>query len=101
MRQPMLRWRRFRHGAHQMKRASSSGCSAGEVDEAAPQDAREDLALLLPLSYGARLALLRVHVAVGARDIEVAAERELSPARVLSPTHASSASRKRILGFPK
>ena len=49
---------------------------AADVDEAAADDPLEQRALLRQLADRARLSLLRVHVALGARDIQVAAEDE-------------------------
>ena len=65
----MLRWRMLRQGAHQVKSASLSGsCSRADVVQAARvEDALEQRALVGPLADGAVVALLGVHVDLGAR----------------------------------
>ena len=71
----MLRWRMLRHGAHQREQSVVVGIErAPDVDEAAAEDAFDELALLRQLADGLRLALLRVHVVFGARDVQIAAE---------------------------
>ena len=47
---------------------------AADVDQAAADDPLDQRALLRELADRARLSLFRVHVAVGARDVQVAAE---------------------------
>ena len=73
----MLRWRMLRHGAHQVNRPSLSGSSvAADVHQPAADDLLDQRALLGQLADRARLPLFRMHVAVGARDVQVAAEHE-------------------------
>ena len=73
----MLRCRMFRHGAHQVNSWSFSGSSARpHVDQAVGDDPFEQFALVRELADRVRLALLRMHVDVGARDVQVAAEDE-------------------------
>ena len=89
----------LRHGAHQVNRSAFSGSKrAVHVDEAAAEDPLDQRALLGQLADAARLALLGMHVDVGARDVQVAAEHERPcRRRASSAANASSASRKRIL----
>ncbi|MGA8060494.1 MAG: LLM class flavin-dependent oxidoreductase, partial [Candidatus Binataceae bacterium] len=49
-----------------------------DIDQAAGQHALEELALLGSLTDRVRLSLLRVNVAIGARDVDVAAKDERS-----------------------
>ena len=70
----MLRCRMLRHGGHQVNSSSLSGIErAADVHEPAADDPLEQRALLRQLADRARLALLRMHVALGARDVQVAA----------------------------
>ena len=96
----MLRCRMLRHGAHQVNSCVVVGVErAADVDEAA----REMIRSSSSRSSGSwpmapRLALLRVHVHVGARDVQVAAEDERPRPRPCAPRRSASiASRKRIL----
>jgi hypothetical protein len=92
----MLRWRMLRHGAHHVNRLVVVGLErAADVDEPAADDPLEQRALLGQLADRARLALLRVHVHVGARDVQVAADDQRPGAR-RSAANCSSAARKRI-----
>src|SRR5712692_6558453 len=52
---------------------------AADVDQMPAQQLLEELALFLALPDDARLALLRMHVHVGAGDVHVAAQNELAP----------------------
>ena len=56
---------------------------AADVDEPAAEDPLDQRALLGQLADGARLPLLRVHVAVGARHVHVAAAAPAAPAAAL------------------
>ncbi len=73
----MFRWRRLRHGAHQVNKLSLSGSSvAPDVDQAAAEDALEEVPLLRALADRVPLALLRVNVAIRASDVQIAADHQ-------------------------
>ena len=95
----MLRWRMLRHGAHHVNIWSLSGSSARPTStRPCADDPLELLALLRQLADRAWLALLRMHVHVGARDVQVAADHERDARAVqLLGANCSSAARKRIL----
>ena len=94
----MLRCRMLRHGAHHVNSSVVVGIErAADVDEAVADDALEQRALLRQLADRRRLALLRMHVHVRARDVEVAAQDQRAPVGLRRRRRtASSASRKRI-----
>ena len=76
----MLRWRMLRHGAHHVNRPSLSGSSARPTStRPRPRIRSMQRALLRQLADRARLALLRVDVALGARDVHVAAAARAAP----------------------
>ena len=94
----MLRWRMLRQGAHQVKRPSLSGSSARPTStQPGRQHTREQRALVRALADGVRLALPGMHVALLARDVDVAAHDEAAPPRRVAALYASIASRNAIL----
>ena len=80
MRQPMFRWRMFRHGAHQVNIRFVFGMElTRNVDRMTVEQRLEELALLGPLSDDPGLALLRMQVDVCTRHVEVAAHDQFAP----------------------
>ena len=76
----MLRSRMLRHGAHQVNRPSLSGSSARPRSTSPRPRMRSMMrALFRQLADRARLSLFRMHVAVGARDVHVAAAATSGP----------------------
>ena len=71
----MLRWRMLRQGAHQVKRPSSSGARARPTSTSpSPMICSSSARSSRQLADGAGLALLRMNVHIGARDVQVAAD---------------------------
>ena len=88
----------LRQGGHHVNSWSLSGSSVRPtIDEALGQQAIEERPFLRQLADDRVLALLRVHVDVAVRDVQVAAEHERAvPRAATRPACAMSASRNRI-----
>ena len=88
----MLRSFMLRHGAHHVNIWSLSGSSARpDVHQSVPDDPFELRPLLGQLADRVRLPLLGMHVHLGPRDVEIAADHQRALVARASAANCSSA----------